>query len=206
MGKAAIPAQMLAVIGLAAVLGGTHSLIVPISLKRESTGFVIPESLGESPDQPEVSPDSESSTAPADVGSPSEPAEQPANEESSDSAEDSKKIDITLAASLHERAMMGEPIWFLDARREEDFVKGHITGALFMSHTNVSSGDGLDQLAMFSSPELGDLLVIYCTGGECEASEDTAILLEQAGYSNMAIMEAGYDEWVAAGYPTEEGP
>ena len=205
MGKAAVPSQILAIIGLGAVLGGTHSLIVPISLERESTGFVIPDSQGESPDQPDTSPDPESTTAPAGATSPSDPSEQPADEESSDSA-GAGKIDLALAASLHERAMMGEPIWFLDARREEDFVKGHIAGAMFMSHTSVSSGDGLDRLAMFSTPELGDLLVIYCTGGDCQASEDTAILLEQAGYTNMAIMEAGYDEWVAAGHPTEEGP
>ena len=205
MGKAAIPAQILAIIGLAAVLGGTHSLIKPISLERESTGFVIPESQGEKQAQPEASPETDSAPEPDALVSPSEPTEQPADDKSPD-ATANDKIDLKLAASLHERAMMGEPIWFLDARREEDFVKGHITGALFMPHTNVSSGDGLDQLAMFSPPELGDLLVIYCTGGECEASEDTAILLEQAGYTNMAIMQAGYDEWVAAGYPTEEGP
>ena len=74
-----------------------------------------------------------------------------------------------------------------------------------MAHTHVSSGEGLDELMSFSPPEANDLIVIYCTGGDCQASEDTAILLEAAGYANIAIMAAGFDEWAAAGLPTE-GP
>ena len=97
-------------------------------------------------------------------------------------------------------------VWFLDARRRGDFDTARIEGALFMEHTHLSSGEGLDEILSYSPPEIEELLVIYCTGGDCQASEDTAILLEQAGYTNIAIMAAGFDEWKDAGLPTAEGP
>ena len=46
-------------------------------------------------------------------------------------------------------------------------------------------------------------VVIYCLGGdECDASLNTKAILEQFGYTNLAIMGVGYDEWAAAGLPT----
>jgi rhodanese-related sulfurtransferase len=206
MGNLAIPVQVLTIIGLATVVGGTHSMFVPVSVALESKGFKIPgsDSTGASRDpSPDAGDADLPETAAGDVAPDAPPADNTDGTHAGDTS--GNKIDLALAHELHQRAMMGEPIWFLDARREDDFTAGHIAGALWMMHTRVSSGDGLDELAAFSSPELGDLLVIYCTGGDCQASEDTAILLEQAGYGNMAIMEAGYDDWVAAGYPTE-GP
>jgi len=205
VGKAAIPVQILTIIGLATVVGGAHSMFKPVSLTLESEGFRIPGEGGGETEPPSLGAPAQNK--PAEGVDPQVAKTEPAGaDETADTAENSgNKIDLALSFALHERAMMGEPIWFLDARRQVDFDSGRIAGALFMSHSHVSSGEGLDELAAFSAPELDDLLVIYCTGGDCQASEDTAILLEQAGYGNMAIMEAGYDDWVAAGYPTE-GP
>lgn len=207
MGKSAIPVQILTIIGLATVVGGAHSMFAPVSLELEAKGFTIPGGSGEQADAGAPTQDVATDGRGTDDADP-KAAETgtAASDETVDTADQGgNKIDLALSFDLHQRAMMGEPIWFLDARRRVDFESGRIAGALFMSHTHISSGEGLDELAAFSAPEMGDLLVIYCTGGDCQASEDTAILLEQAGYGNMAIMEAGYDEWVAAGYPTE-GP
>ena len=206
MGKQAIPVQGLAIIGLATACGAVHSLFEPIRVDRQSRGFTLPGDPGDQtdadpadPSAPEPSPEQASTEADT-----VEDAADPVDPQVADQAGDGK-IPLEIAAQLHERAMMGEPIWFLDARLRDDFDEGHIAGALFMAHTHVSSGEGLDELMSFSPPEANDLIVIYCTGGDCQASEDTAILLEAAGYANIAIMAAGFDEWAAAGLPTE-GP
>ena len=202
MAKAAIPAQILAIIGAASVLAGAHSLFAPIKLNREQTGFVIP-AAGEGPGTSE--PQESESADPEPVIDPdTEPAAGPDEPSETDGLSEGK-MGLSLAVQQHERAMMGEPIWFLDARRREDFDAGHIAGALFMAHTHLGGGEGLDEIMAYSPPEANDLLVIYCTGGDCQASEDTAILLEQAGYTNIAIMASGFDEWASAGHPTE-GP
>lgn len=213
MAKSAILVQFLAIIGLAAVIGGAHSMFVPIRLARESSGFVVPGAPGTTQSGPDTASGEDQTPDPADAQTPNDSAQpaagqpasaQPAAAQPAAQPSDGK-LDLATAFKLHERAMNGEAIWFLDARRREDYDAGRIAGALFMAHTAVSSGEGLDELMAFSPPELNDPLIIYCTGGDCQASEDTAILLEAAGYSNIAIMSAGYDEWTAAGYPTE-GP
>ena len=228
MAKAAIPAQILAIVGLSATLAGVHSLFVPIALIRESTGFVIPGSNGSGSSQEGITATGgggaanppESDQAEGEPPSTQGNAESPDGDASDDlpsgdpsaSGSDGQlaepgegKVGLDQAAELHDLAMNGQGVWFLDARRRVDFDAGRVMGALYMEHTHVSGGEGLDEILTLSPPEFGDLLVIYCTGGDCQASEDTAILLEQAGYGNIAIMSAGYDEWAAAGLPTE-GP
>lgn len=212
MGKTAIPVQVFSIIGLSAVIGGAHSLFEPVRLDRESTGFTLPEGVGTAADpggatapDPDPADRSASDAAGEPATSDTDAVNGVGTEEPNEAPIGDGKISLEVAAQLHERAMMGEPVWFLDARLRNEFDAGRIAGALFMVHTRVSGGEGLDELLMFSPPEAGDLLVIYCTGGDCQASEDTAILLEAAGYTNIAIMAAGYDEWAAAGLPTE-GP
>lgn len=207
MAKSAIPVQILAIVGAATLLAGVHSLIVPVTLTREKTGFVVPAGAQQPADQ------STGSTAEAPAPSAADPAAvEDAQAQTGDgvgldasASSGDGKISLAEATKLHELAITGQGVWFLDARRRVDYDAGRIEGALYMEHTHISSGEGLDELMMFSPPEMGELLVIYCTGGDCQASEDTAILLQQAGYTNIAIMAAGFDEWAAAGRPTS-GP
>ncbi|USN98837.1 MAG: rhodanese-like domain-containing protein [Phycisphaeraceae bacterium] len=178
--------RTLAIIGVAAIAGGVHSLVVPVHIAREKTAPILP---GEDP-----APETNTEPTRPDVG-----------ETTGDTApsESVGKIDLKLAEQLHQKFEAGEPVVFLDARNKDEYDHGHIVGALSMPHTRVSGGDGLDELAIYASPGDGGLIVVYCTGGDCEASEDTAVLLDAAGYKNIAIMADGYDDWAAAGLPTE---
>ncbi len=212
MADASLSARVLALIGLATIAGGVHSLVVPVHLEREGGGFTIP-GENEHPDSTGPStpttPDGESTKAPSASDTPSAGASAETNAAESTgagagAAEPAGKISLDLASRLHEKFLAGEPILFLDARNPEDFNAGHVEGALNMPHSRLSGGDGLDELAMLATPGDGTLLVVYCTGGECEASEDAAILLEAAGYNNIAIMADGYDAWHDAGLPVEE--
>lgn len=208
---------MLSIIGAATLIAGVHSLFLPIAIERESTGFVIPDDpLGSEPASagdttatetpPALSPgDAQGSSSSGAAVVPSGLADETDPSSVADEEPADGKIDLATATTLHERSIAGRGVWFLDARRREDYDAGRVQGALFMEHSYLSGGEGLDELMMLTPPEMGELLVIYCTGGDCQASEDTAILLEQAGYTNIAIMEVGYDAWAAAGLPTE-GP
>lgn len=194
-----IVTRVLALVGLAAILGGVHSLIVPVHLKRQGGGSVPahllqPRAVEPAPGQP---PEPSGDTPPASPDASGTPANPGAASDG--------KIPLATGALLHERFMAGEGVLFLDARLKRDYDAGRITGALHMPHNRISSGDGLDELAMYASPGDDIVLVIYCTGGDCESSEDTAILLEAAGYLNIIIMAAGYDDWAGAGLPVETG-
>ncbi|HHN78008.1 MAG TPA: rhodanese-like domain-containing protein [Phycisphaerales bacterium] len=210
MADASNSARVLALIGLATIAGGVHSLVVPVHLERESGGFTIPgeNEAGQSEDASRPAPSGsaeDSANDPSAADAPSAGASDETNAaQAAGAAEPAGKISLDLASRLHEKFLAGEPILFLDARNPEDFNAGHIEGALNMPHARLSGGDGLDEMALYASPGDGTLLVVYCTGGECEASEDAAILLEAAGYDNIAIMADGYDAWHDAGLPVEE--
>lgn len=193
-----IVTRVLALVGLAAILAGVHSLIVPVHLKRQGGGSIPAHLL--QPRAVEPATGEAQDALPTTESSPAIPAATP-----DAGAVPDGKIPLATGALLHERFMAGEAVLFLDARLKSDYDAGRITGALHMPHNRISSGDGLDELAMYASPGDETVLIIYCTGGDCEASEDTAILLEAAGYLNIIIMAAGYDDWAGAGLPVETG-
>lgn len=93
---------------------------------------------------------------------------------------------------------------FLDARHDYEFEAGHVAGAIFMPSTRLSSGEGIPQAYEIDASLP---VVIYCTGGECDASENTAVLLDalELGF-DIRIMGKGYDDWAAVGLPVEASP
>lgn len=94
---------------------------------------------------------------------------------------------------------LGDP--FVDARTRARFEAGHIAGAF---HLPAAQFDINAPALQVLDPQ--GRVVIYCTGGECDDSESVAIRLQQLGFTQLLIMEAGYDDWASAGYPTAQGP
>ncbi len=93
--------------------------------------------------------------------------------------------------------------YFVDARRLDEYEAGHVSGAAHLTAENIVTRAGQDQLATIP-PDAA--VVIYCIGGEgCDASKNTMALMQQYGYTDMHIMGVGYDEWAAAGLPTDKG-
>jgi rhodanese-related sulfurtransferase len=93
--------------------------------------------------------------------------------------------------------------WFLDARNADEFDAGHIEGAFLMPSKRVFTAEGQEDLA---SIQLDDTIVIYCVGGDCDASENTMLRLLDMDYQNILIMKAGYEDWLNAGYPVSMEP
>lgn len=98
------------------------------------------------------------------------------------------------------RALWEQGAVFLDARTREEFDAGHILLAFWLPFDQVFTAHGAEVLPMIDP---SGTVVIYCVGGDCDASEQTAIRLEaELGFTDLRIMGAGYDDWVAA-YPDD---
>ncbi|MEQ8769522.1 MAG: rhodanese-like domain-containing protein [Phycisphaerales bacterium] len=95
---------------------------------------------------------------------------------------------------------------FLDARSDSAFAEGHIEGAVWMPASEVLMR--AEELFAFDP---GMPVVIYCTGGTCDASHNVQRRLEQYGpdlglvFTDIRILGLGYEEWKRAGLPTSEG-
>lgn len=94
-------------------------------------------------------------------------------------------------------------IVFVDARNDEHYLAGHIPGAYQLDHYHPENY--LD--AVLPACQVAQKIVVYCTGGACEDSEQTAIFLRDSGVpkERLLVYAGGFDEWSANGMPVEVG-
>lgn len=92
---------------------------------------------------------------------------------------------------------------FIDARDQAHFAEGHIPGAYPLDRYHPDK----DLAADLTPCQTADQIVVYCTGGECEDAEYTAILLREAGVPNekLFVYGGGFEDWSASHLPLEEG-
>jgi len=89
----------------------------------------------------------------------------------------------------------------IDARETDEFVEGHIPGAVNLPFEEIQSDPG-----RLLTLEPGDRPIIaYCGGGSCEVSITVADALIEAGYRRVLVYVGGFPEWQAAGYPVARG-
>ena len=93
--------------------------------------------------------------------------------------------------------------FFIDARDSLLFKEGHISGAInihFESHDDDAIIEKLDGIAS------DDFLIIYCSGGDCDLSEELGNhLFEYLFYENILLYEGGFPEWEDSKYPITYG-
>ena len=95
---------------------------------------------------------------------------------------------------LHER--LGSVV-LIEALPEAHYAVEHIPTAL-----NVP-GPLSAEIAQSLAPDLGQAIVVYCSGQSCTRSRATAIAFTKLGYSNLAVYEGGKADWFDAGLPME---
>jgi rhodanese-related sulfurtransferase len=88
---------------------------------------------------------------------------------------------------------------FLDAREPDEFVEGHIPGAV--SFPFEEWDQYWSDIQTKITPE--SRIVCYCGGLDCEASLDMARELKVQGYPNAYIFFGGINKWTELKLPLE---
>ncbi|MDX2146331.1 MAG: rhodanese-like domain-containing protein [Planctomycetota bacterium] len=109
-------------------------------------------------------------------------------------------LEITIADA---KSLFDQGIRFIDARAKAEFELSRVPRALHLPPEAFTTGVGLEVLNLMPVKE--EHFVIYCGGGECHASHNLAVFLEQAGYTNLHIIKEGLPGWIGAGHEIEEG-
>lgn len=93
--------------------------------------------------------------------------------------------------------------FLIDARPLSSFEQSHIAGAFHLEFGMFSTGPP-DLLPMIH----GMPLIIYCTGGDCDASHKVKQMLEHYGFDSSLIYVyvPGFPGLEEAGFPLESGP
>jgi rhodanese-related sulfurtransferase len=106
----------------------------------------------------------------------------------------------TLMASL-----FGQPgVHFVDARDEPMYEQGHIQGAVPLDADRAANDSTLIPKRLANAAK-DDVLVVYCSGGECDLSMKLARQLIAYGYRKVLVFEGGWTEWTEQGGPTATG-
>ncbi len=100
------------------------------------------------------------------------------------------------------RARDGRVI-FIDARDEDHYNAGHLPGAYELDPYHPERQLG----TVMPACQAAEKIVVYCTGGECEDADTTAILLGENGIPGKKIFVygGGFAEWDEAHLPLEAG-
>jgi rhodanese-related sulfurtransferase len=96
-------------------------------------------------------------------------------------------------------------VYFLDAREHKDFVGQRIWGAFNVTPQSFFN-DTLPQELKEFWPRDTTILVIYCQGGNCDASHLVSTRLRiDLQYKRVHIIADGLPGWIEAQLPTESG-
>lgn len=129
-------------------------------------------------------------------------AETPAavTEDAADVAEAAEAAGIRLVSATDGAAILDSPpedLVILDVRTAEEFEEAHIDGAVMLDFYR---DDFADQLAELD-PDVPYLL--YCRSGN--RSGQTAALMSQLGFTDVADVDGGIVSWTDAGLPVTVG-
>lgn len=97
------------------------------------------------------------------------------------------------------REMMNSPLQIIDAREPHDFAKAHIPNAYNIPMSAFFSG--LPDLVTNNIISRDLPIVVYCGGGDCDASRYVAKRLKDLGFSQMFVYEDGFTGWTKATPP-----
>lgn len=97
-----------------------------------------------------------------------------------------------------------ELVVFVDARNDAHYLEGHILGAYQFDHYYPAT----HLPVVLPVCQQAELVVVYCSGGDCEDSEFAAVALKEAGIpaERLGVYGGGMADWLANHQPVEVGP
>lgn len=93
----------------------------------------------------------------------------------------------------------GEDVVVVETLGPAYYEDAHLPGAINIPHTEV------DELAPSLLPDKSAQVVVYCSNRACQNSPQAARRLAALGYDNVLDYEEGKQDWMAAGFPIENG-
>jgi rhodanese-related sulfurtransferase len=94
--------------------------------------------------------------------------------------------------ALQTRLSANSGLVLLEALPEMYFNDWHLPGAKHFPH------DQARQLAPAVVPDKAAEIVVYCASKTCQNSHIAARVLEQIGYTNVAVYGGGKEDWAEA--------
>ncbi|UYV12889.1 MAG: rhodanese-like domain-containing protein [Phycisphaera sp.] len=182
-----------------------HSMVWPITrdiedarARAQARGIIepgLPEQGSDAASDPERSESNGGDELPG--GEPGTPDPVPVPVEPPDTAGDLPDYYISVARAYE---LWEEGMPFVDARTDAEREVGTIEGAFHLETRHFISGMSAQVLNQL---EPAFPVIVFCGGGECDASENVAQRLIGRGYAEVYIMHDGFGAWEAAGHPTE---
>jgi rhodanese-related sulfurtransferase len=114
-------------------------------------------------------------------------------------ADDPPFIDINVAQMEH---AAGQAL-FVDARNPEEFECGTIPGSINVPFEALPEGDLAPYFDSVLAVSKDRMLIVFCSGAECDLSLHLARNLQLKNYTNIAIFFGGAMEWEKFGLDVE---
>lgn len=93
-------------------------------------------------------------------------------------------------------ALKGQTAYFVDARELHDYQEGHLRGAINLPSSAIYTSI---EAVLTVVPDTSSRVIVYCGGGNCEASHNVAgALRSDFGYTNVSIYTKGWEEIISA--------
>ena len=93
-------------------------------------------------------------------------------------------------------------ITFIDARNDKEYETGHIPGAYLLDHYRQDKY----LPTVLPACNIAEKIVVYCNGGDCIDSKETAFTLSQVvPKERLLVYLGGYTEWIGNQLPVEAG-
>jgi len=103
---------------------------------------------------------------------------------------------LVTAEEAIELILSNPGVVIIDSRRQDEYDKGHIEGAISILDTAMT----LDELELHI-PTLSTPILVYCNGERCLRSSHAAEKLVTWGFSRVYWFRGGWAEWSAKQYP-----
>ncbi len=107
---------------------------------------------------------------------------------------------IVSAEELIKLIFSNPDIILIDSRKHDEYVKGHIEGAINILNTKLTL-----PVLQSVSPDTAAVLVFYCNGPRCLRSSNSASKALSWGYHNIFWFRGGWAEWHEKRFPVVTG-
>jgi rhodanese-related sulfurtransferase len=99
-----------------------------------------------------------------------------------------------------EELFAGGEALFVDSRPEQEFILGHIFGALSVPMERINRGE----ITIVDAISFERTLVVYCDGSDCQSSVELARWLHDQGFTDIRVFFGGWAEWTNQGLPDSQ--